>query len=40
VELPSDLHGILYIPLDSSGQWQQSLATELRAAGFAVKLSP
>lgn len=35
VELPSDLGGIVYIPLDS-GAWRTSLARELSDAGFEV----
>jgi predicted nucleotide-binding protein len=37
VELPSDLHGVLYIPLDDSGSWKFKLAKELNAAGYNVK---
>lgn len=37
VELPSDLAGILYIPLDDAGQWQLSLREELRAIGFHLR---
>lgn len=37
VELPSDLHGVLYIPLDSSGSWKFRLAKELNAAGYNVQ---
>jgi predicted nucleotide-binding protein len=40
VELPSDLHGLLYISMDDPmGQWQLSLARELREAGFAIDLN-
>ena len=37
VELPSDLDGVLYQPLD--GDWQMGLARELEGAGFSVDLS-
>jgi predicted nucleotide-binding protein len=37
VELPSDLAGIVYVPLDSNDQWQQVLLDELRAVGFDLK---
>ena len=37
VDLPSDLHGVLYIPLDSSGSWKFRLAKELNAAGYNVQ---
>jgi predicted nucleotide-binding protein len=36
VELPSDLHGVLYTPLDPAGGWRSSIARELQAAGFTV----
>jgi predicted nucleotide-binding protein len=36
VEQPSDVHGLVYIPLDSGGGWRLQLARELRAAGFEV----
>jgi predicted nucleotide-binding protein len=37
VELPSDIHGLLYIPLDDAGGWKLLLARELKAAGIDVK---
>lgn len=36
VELPSDVNGLLYIPLDEGGAWKVRLARELRAAGLEV----
>jgi predicted nucleotide-binding protein len=36
VELPSDLDGLVYIPLDSAGGWRLGLLKELAAAGIAV----
>jgi predicted nucleotide-binding protein len=36
VELPSDMLGVVYTPLDAHGAWETSLAKELRAAGFTV----
>lgn len=36
VELPSDLYGLLYIPLDEIGNWKFSLVKELRAVGYQV----
>jgi predicted nucleotide-binding protein len=38
VELPSDLNGILYVPLDESGAWRNSVAREVEAAGVDVNL--
>lgn len=36
VELPSDLHGILYTELDTAGAWKAELGRELRAAGITI----
>lgn len=36
VEIPSDYHGVVYIPLDSYGGWQRALVHELRSAGIDV----
>ncbi len=34
IEMPSDLHGIGYVPLDDNGGWRKRLVQELQAAGF------
>jgi predicted nucleotide-binding protein len=39
VEIPSDLTGILYIPMDEGGAWQLKLAKEIKAAGFEIDLN-
>jgi predicted nucleotide-binding protein len=39
VELPSDMSGVLYTPLDAAGGWKLALAKELRAAGLLVDLN-
>lgn len=36
VELPSDIKGVAYYPLDPAGAWKASLLGELRAAGVQV----
>ena len=36
VELPSDLTGLVYIPLDSAGAWKITLARELKDASIDV----
>jgi len=36
VELPSDVAGLVYIPLDRSGAWKTALARELKDAGIPV----
>jgi len=37
VELPSDLHGLVYVPMDDAEAWQIRLAKELEAAGLPMK---
>lgn len=36
VELPSDINGLLYIPIDSAGAWKGKLASEINHAGIEV----
>lgn len=36
VELPSDLNGVVYTPLDEKGKWKFDLVKELKAAGYEV----
>ncbi|PRB76641.1 hypothetical protein CQ012_06410 [Arthrobacter sp. MYb214] len=36
VDLPSDISGVAYYPLDSHGGWQRRLLGDLKAAGFTV----
>lgn len=36
VERPSDIDGVLYIPLDMEGAWRFKLAKELKAFGFDI----
>jgi predicted nucleotide-binding protein len=39
VELPSDYHGVLYIPIDPNGAWRLQLARELKASGLPIDLN-
>ena len=39
VELPSDIHGILYVPMDTSNGWQLKVAQEMKQAGLPVDLN-
>jgi predicted nucleotide-binding protein len=39
VELPSDIFGVVYAPVDESNGWQLTLARELRAAGYDIDLN-
>ena len=34
VELPTDLGGIVYVELDTAGEWKNALEKELRKAGY------
>ena len=36
VEIPSDYHGVLYIPMDDQGAWKMKLVRELKGAGLDV----
>ncbi len=36
VEKPSDIDGLVYIPLDAGGAWRQELGKDLEAAGVQV----
>lgn len=39
LELPSDLLGVVYVPIDAGGAWRLQLAKELRASGFSVDMN-
>lgn len=39
LELPSDLSGVIYKPLDPGGAWKFELAKELRAAGIEIDMN-
>ena len=39
VELPSDIHGVLYVPMDSSNGWKFKLAREMKQAGLPIDLN-
>ena len=39
VELPSDLHGLLYIEIDQEESWKFKLAKELKATGFDIDVN-
>lgn len=38
VEIPSDLHGVLFVEFDPAGAWRTKLAQELVEAGIQIKL--
>ena len=39
VEKPSDIDGIVYVPMDNSDGWQLKLALEMDQAGLPVDLN-
>ncbi len=39
VEIPSDMGGIVYVPLDQYGAWKMLLARELKAGGVEIDLN-
>lgn len=39
VEIPGDMSGVVYIPMDSNGGWKMQLAAEMRAVGLKFDLN-
>lgn len=39
VELPSDIHGVLYVLMDNSGAWRLALAKEMKHVGLPVDMN-
>ena len=39
VEIPSDFHGVGYVPLDSGETWKLRLAKEMREAGLKIDMN-
>lgn len=39
IEIPSDYHGVLFLPLDRPGAWRLALARELKAAGLDIDMN-
>lgn len=39
IEIPSDYHGVAYVPLDEQGAWRLALAREMKTAGLNVDLN-
>ena len=39
VELPSDMQGLLYVPMNSPNEWQLKLAMEMKQAGLPIDLN-
>ena len=38
VETPSDIHGVVWVPMDDKGRWCKALAREMTEAGMTVKM--
>jgi hypothetical protein len=36
LEIPSDVGGVVYVPMDNAGAWKQSLLRELEKAGYPL----
>jgi predicted nucleotide-binding protein len=39
VEIPSDYHGVLFVPMDNEGAWKLKLARELKMVGLSIDLN-
>jgi len=39
IETPSDISGVVYIPLDNGGAWKASLANEMRKADISIDMN-
>lgn len=39
VEIPSDYHGVLYLPMDGADGWKLKLAREIKQSGLSVDLN-
>lgn len=39
VEIPSDLHGLLYEKMDAGGAWKYRVANEMRSAGIEIDMN-
>jgi len=39
IEIPNDISGIVYIPLDSHNAWHLAIAKELRHADYAIDMN-
>lgn len=39
VEVPSDINGVVYVPLDEANAWHIAVAKELRSAGYSIDMN-
>ena len=40
VEIPLQINGVVYVPLDAFNKWQQALSNELIRAGYQIEMKP
>ena len=36
LELPSDIQGVVYVPMDDNGEWKQSIIREMESVGLLI----
>ncbi|RKU09145.1 hypothetical protein C6503_21630 [Candidatus Poribacteria bacterium] len=36
VELPSDIQGVVYVPMDDNGEWKQKIVREMESVGLLI----
>lgn len=39
IEIPNDISGVVYIPLDNNSAWQFSVAKELKSSGYKIDIN-
>jgi hypothetical protein len=39
IEIPNDISGLVYVPLDDFGAWRLTLAKEMRSLGYAIDIN-
>lgn len=39
IEIPTDISGVVYIPMDDGGAWRLAVAKELRNAGYPIDMN-
>lgn len=39
VELPNDISGVVYIPMDNADSWKYTIAKEMRASGYYIDMN-
>ena len=39
LELPSDIQGVVYVPMDDNGEWRQLIIREMRSAGLFADMN-